>query len=103
MDQLLFTEVCLEMAYLDFLGSVSLASLLPPCCLHSETEIMAMWEELLALLTFDKEKLERYSVVISLQREIETPRVLEDSLSFYQLIQDLEEEGQWCNKKLLVR
>ena len=35
MDQLLFTEVCLEMAYLDFLGSGSLASLLPPCCLHS--------------------------------------------------------------------
>ena len=36
MDQLLFTEVCSEMAYLDFLGSGSLASLLPPCCLHSE-------------------------------------------------------------------
>ena len=35
MDQLLFTEVCSEMAYLDFLGSGSLASLLPPCCLHS--------------------------------------------------------------------
>ena len=35
MDQLLFTEVCSEMAYLDFLGSGSLASLPPPCCLHS--------------------------------------------------------------------
>ena len=35
MDQLLFTEVCLEMAYLYFLGGGSLASLLPPCCLHS--------------------------------------------------------------------
>ena len=42
MDQLLFTEVCLEMAYLDFLGSGSLASLLPPCCLHS------VWEDVSA-------------------------------------------------------
>lgn len=29
-------------------------------------------------------------------------QVLEDSLSFYQLIQDLEEEGQWCDEKLTV-
>ena len=28
--------------------------------------------------------------------------VLEDSLSFYQLMQDLEEEGQWCDEKLTV-
>jgi len=28
--------------------------------------------------------------------------VLEDSLSFYQLIQDFEEEGQWCDEKLAV-
>ena len=37
-----------------------------------EAEIMARWEELLALLASHKEKLERYSAVISLQREIET-------------------------------
>ena len=28
--------------------------------------------------------------------------VLEDSLSFYQLMQDLEEEGQWCDERLAV-
>jgi len=28
--------------------------------------------------------------------------VLDDSLSFYQLIQDFEEGGQWCDEKLAV-
>jgi len=28
--------------------------------------------------------------------------LLEDSLSFYELIQDFEEEGQWCDEKLAV-
>ena len=43
MDQLLFTEVCSEMAYLDFLGSGSLASLPPPCCLHSESHFFKLF------------------------------------------------------------
>ena len=28
--------------------------------------------------------------------------LLEDSLSFFQLMQDLEEEGQWCDERLAV-
>ena len=44
MDQLLFTEVCSEMAYLDFLGSGSLASLLPPCYLHSVRSAVSFFD-----------------------------------------------------------
>ena len=50
MDQLLFTEVCSEMAYLDFLGSGSLASLLPPCYLYSALLDLARVSHSVALI-----------------------------------------------------
>merc|ERR1719410_2219998 len=37
-----------------------------------EGEIMARWQELLSLLEVHRDRLERYSIIISLQREIET-------------------------------
>ena len=43
---------------------------------------------------------DQFTSLISLMKKRQV--LLEDSLSFYQLMQDLEEEGQWCDEKLTV-
>ena len=43
---------------------------------------------------------EQFKSLLSLVKKRQV--LLEDSLSFFQLMQDLEEEGQWCDERLAV-